>query len=352
MRSKQLFFTLFLLISFTAVKAQDRFFSQFYGHPLSLNPALTGTMNGTFRVNTAYRSQWSSVLQTPFTTFSASADTRLKANSNNFNHDEFGAGVVFTHDQFGFFNFNANAVGFSGAFHKDISAGFPQSISVGMYIGLEQRGTSYNNFLFQDQYRLGTGFTLESAENLPANQLAFMDLGLGINYTVSLSTVDQFFAGISVWHVNGPEISFFKDINNEDSPLEISAPLESRYTAHLGLNLLIAEHRSISPRIMVNVQGDHIAANLGSNFRFDFQDFNETKFHIGASVRVVKDFDATAIDALVLIAAVERERYKIGFSYDATLDDLQNEREGQGAFELTLSITGDYEEEALHCPEF
>lgn len=340
----------FLFIS--PIKGQDRFFSQFYSHPISLNPALTGTMNGTFRANAALRQQWNQVLQTPYSTFTAGVDTRIKISSSSFNHDRIGAGVVFSHDQFGTYDFNANAIAFTGAYHKDVTAGFPQTISLGFQIGIEQRATSYNNFVFEDQYLLGSGYVLSTAEQLPDNQLAFLDLSLGINYSATFNQFDQFFAGISMWHVNRPNISFYANINNLGSPVEVEALLKMRYTGHIGLNLRLSEQRYLSPRMMLSVQGDHLATNIGANYRFNFEDVHESHFHIGGATRLVKNTDAIGLDAIILMIAYGRDNYKIGLSYDAQVNDLQNEFVGQGTYEITLSITGDYEGESLFCPEF
>ena len=65
-----------LLFFFAATQAQDIHFSQFYASPLTLNPALSGFHDGTFRVAGIYRNQWRSVT-TPFQTYGASFDMRL-----------------------------------------------------------------------------------------------------------------------------------------------------------------------------------------------------------------------------------------------------------------------------------
>ena len=38
--------------------AQDIHFSQYYNMPLTTNPAMTGLVNGEFRVQGIYRNQW------------------------------------------------------------------------------------------------------------------------------------------------------------------------------------------------------------------------------------------------------------------------------------------------------
>ena len=61
-------------------KAQDPHFSQFYGSPLTLNPAIAGTYTGTFRISTIYRDQWRSAIDNPLRTFAASGDVKFNLN--------------------------------------------------------------------------------------------------------------------------------------------------------------------------------------------------------------------------------------------------------------------------------
>ena len=58
------------------ISAQDIHFSMFYASPITLNPALTGVFDGTYRVAAIYRNQWQSV-STPYNTFAASFDIKL-----------------------------------------------------------------------------------------------------------------------------------------------------------------------------------------------------------------------------------------------------------------------------------
>ena len=46
------------LVIGSELKAQDIHFSQFYNAPLTVNPALTGRIPGSYRVVINYRNQW------------------------------------------------------------------------------------------------------------------------------------------------------------------------------------------------------------------------------------------------------------------------------------------------------
>ena len=70
---KTLLFSLLLLAFAFNLKAQDPNFSQFFASPLTLNPALTGKFDGSYRVAGNYRNQWPTI-NNAFTTYTASFD--------------------------------------------------------------------------------------------------------------------------------------------------------------------------------------------------------------------------------------------------------------------------------------
>ena len=82
----------FFIFLFGAMQAsaQDIHFSMFYASPLTLNPALTGANEGTYRAAGIYRSQWASI-STPFTTYAVSFDIKLL--QEKLKNDIFGVGA-------------------------------------------------------------------------------------------------------------------------------------------------------------------------------------------------------------------------------------------------------------------
>ena len=62
--------------------AQDFHFSQYHSSPLQLNPALTGLINGTYRMNINYRDQWNKLDGNNFKTVKTVAS--MGAGSHNY----------------------------------------------------------------------------------------------------------------------------------------------------------------------------------------------------------------------------------------------------------------------------
>lgn len=59
----------------------DPHFSQYYMNPLWLNPALTGAIDGDFRVSAIHRQQWRNISD-PFVTTALSADAHINESLN------------------------------------------------------------------------------------------------------------------------------------------------------------------------------------------------------------------------------------------------------------------------------
>ena len=138
------------------LNSQDVQFSQFLANPLYLNPALTGSHSGTYRIMTSYRNQWSGPLESPFTTFSAGGDVKFtirnRRGSFSGGNDRAAAGIQFFTDRINQFDYNTNHLSLFGAFHKLLSAKSNQYLSAGIQLGLGQRGVNYEDLTFQDQF--------------------------------------------------------------------------------------------------------------------------------------------------------------------------------------------------------
>ena len=107
------------LIATASIKAQDQHFTQFYAAPLTLNPALTGSMDAKYRLGLIYRDQWRNVLDDPSTTFGASLDLRFGVKFNKKNsRDAAGIGLLFFSDKNPGTDFTTNQIAIAGAFHK------------------------------------------------------------------------------------------------------------------------------------------------------------------------------------------------------------------------------------------
>ena len=143
--------TALCVLSVININAQERYFSQFYGAPISLDPSLTGNFDGNYRVNLAYRDQWGQGLQNPFSVFSGSADLNFYLGKKYSKRTDIAsAGIYFASDKAGILQYGNSEMGLSGAFHKYLYPG--TYISGGLYMSFVQRNLNFSNVTFEDMF--------------------------------------------------------------------------------------------------------------------------------------------------------------------------------------------------------
>lgn len=343
---KLLLYSLFLSVLSTPVFSQDQQFTQFYASPLSLNPALTGALEGSYRVGTTYRDQWRKVLDNPIKTFSVFADLRFDAKKKKNNDDAFGLGIVFFNDKVSVVDFSTTQISISMAYHKALGTNNKQFLSAGLQGGLTQRNVGYGSLYFHDQFDGNTGYTAPTSETLPGNNFSYTDYSAGLNYTAEVGRDGRFFAGAAIHHFLQPTVSFYANAGSGDK-------LFAKYSAQFAANLpLTKDNRSqILPRLLIAVQGPHLQINAGSNFRFAMGQYGSTALHLGAWARPVRNEDGFGLDAVVGLVGIERNDVLFGLSYDLNIKALQASQR-QGAFEISVTYLGNYDSQDIICPKF
>lgn len=345
-------FLLLLIIGFSSLSllAQDRHFSQFYASPINLNPALTGAFSGTYRIAGNYRDQWRGVFENPIVTYSTALDTRFNLDLGRKTKDAIGIGLLFFSDKVNAIDFSTNQIALSAAFHKALDLNSKQYLSIGIQGGIAQRNVNYERLSFEDQFNGLDGYEGLTLENLPPNNFSFGDINVGLNYTVTLSKNTSLFIGGSLHHVLSPKISFYYDKKEKTGPDE---KLYRKYSGQFSAQFTLNEKVSLIPRLLFTSQGPHLRINAGSNVRFSLNNYSTTALQLGAWARPVKtEANPLELDAIVLMAAVELDGVLIGFSYDASINDISTYREGQNSFELSISYIGSFENDNILCPNF
>ena len=121
--------TVFLvLLSRLLSFGQDLHFSQFYLHPITLNPATTGVFEGDLRFSGLYRSQWASV-PVSYQSFAAAADWKAVRRNTNL----LSVGFAMQHDRAGDAGLTWTQAGVTAAVTQAL--GENQAIGVGFGFG-------------------------------------------------------------------------------------------------------------------------------------------------------------------------------------------------------------------------
>jgi len=348
-----LFFLIPILFCFllsTPGFSQDRLFTQAFVHPVDLNPAYAGAIEGRYRVSMAYRDQWRSIVESPFTTMGVYGDVKIKLEKQD--EDFFGGGFAVTADRTAVLNVNQNNLSLYGSYHKSLNRDQHEFLSGGISLGISQRNINYENIYFNDQFNGLNEYTLTTAEDLPANNFAFADVGAGVAYSTYLSRYSNLTFGLSLDHIPGSSISFYTHSLQLDEPLP-DARIDRKFTAMLSMELASNEYVSVLPRVLWQQEGPHKMLAVATLVKFDISNYNDSALHLGAGVRMNQtQTEGFKTSAIYLMSAYEINGLLIGLSHDISTGGLGSVNPGSGAFELSISFTGFYENDENMCPTF
>lgn len=349
----KLFYFVCLFFSITLLPGQDLQFSQYYSAPMQLNPALTGGFGAKYRVSAIYRDQWRGPLEKSIASFGAALDLRFEINSGAFSGDAAGVGLQFITDQASPVDLSTNMIAVSGGFHKSLARNQRKYLSAGAQLITGQRNILYENLVFQDQFDGVSSFSGATGEDLPSNNFGFSDLAVGLNFVNAVSSNTEYYVGASLQHVLEPQFSFYEKDTDESQHGKSDSRLQRKYTFHAGSTLRSSDNLRISPRLLFVNQGPTMRALVGSVFIIEPNHTDAVNFHVGAWLAGVRDFEGgPKLDDLGALVGIGIGELFIGMSYDLNLRDVVKYTTGQGAFELSISYWGNYEDEGGACPTF
>lgn len=334
---------LLLLLTATSLSAQDFAFSQFYNSPLNLNPALTGKVNGTFRVALNYRNQWFNVADRPYVTYAGSVDVPILLR-----YDAIGVGVAISNDRSNGGLYNNTNVMASFAYHKSLDKRQRHTLSLGVQGGYYQRDLDRNNLRFYNQFD-GSIFNsqLPTGEGEIGDKASNFDLQVGLLMNSYLGKRVNLYFGGAMYHILQPKEQFLSGTEFE---------LKRKYVAHGGLEYQASKVIRVLPSVIFLNQANMSALNMGLSLGFDMT--LGVTLYAGGYYRMVNKPDGSfgASDAGIFYAAFEYNVVRLGLSYDATLSALNNTPKPTGAFELSLIVTGKPrkldDKTLLFCPRF
>ena len=188
--------------------AQDPNFSQFFVSPLTLNPALTGKFNGDFRVAGNYRDQWPAISKA-FVTSTASFDVPILRNRIS-EIDTWGIGVMAMTDKTANGVFSSNYLSVTTAYHKGIDQDGLHQIGVGFQATYSDKRLDGTKLDFEDELDNNGGWTIPSLETIAYRQesTSHFDFSIGALYNGSTDGYNNFYLGVSAYHLNRPKESF------------------------------------------------------------------------------------------------------------------------------------------------
>lgn len=336
---KKILSTLLVSVLLVSVSnAQDPNFSQFFSSPLTLNPALTGKFDGTFRVAGNYRNQWPTI-NNAFVTKTVSLDFGILKNRLA-EIDQLGVGILAVTDRAGDGVLVTNYAGLSLAYHKGLDENGYHQIGAGFQGTYVNKRLDISKVDFEDELTpFGfTGVTSEIFTNKQVN-VSYVDINAGVLYNGSTNGYNNFYIGASMYHINRPKESFQGGDYLLSPRTTIQAggkiPVGSYHALH------IAANHSMQAKAHNTVVGGAFSYNLNNS------DVNPTNIFIGAWYRFK--------DAAIPYIGLEFNGLHIGASYDANTSSLKPASNTRGGMELSLIYIKkpvDPNAKKLNCPRF
>ena len=337
MKKNHLVYIGFLFISFIA-NGQDPHFSQFFSSPLTLNPALTGKFDGTIRVAANYRNQLPT-FNNAYTTSTLSIDFSVLQKKLPEN-DTWGVGLIGLTDKAAAGILKSNYVGVSTSYHKALNEdGFSQ-IGLGFQAIYAQRSLDLSKLVFEDQLTSsGFDLTVPSADIalITKPNVTYVDMNAGILFSTSTTDKNNFYVGVSMYHINRPKESFNDGNLNINPRTTISGggyfPFASDLTMHVSS---IYQLQNQSSEFLL---GGALSKSLNND------ESNPSNIYAGAWLRLK--------DALIPYFGLEFNGTRIGASYDVNTSSLKTGSQSRGGFEVSLIyIKRPAQGRNLPCPKF
>jgi len=308
----------------------DPHFSQYFIQPMTLNPALTGAIEGDYRVSAIWRSQYNNSL----TTKGISAEKTTNKNAN------FGFNLVneTTNDKSYSLTNGYLSMAYTGVrFGKNAD----HYLVMAMQCGFISRQFDITKMQFGSQWISGTGFNPSNNSNEVFTQptVTSFDAGAGIAYyDASPNQTLNFFGGVAAYHITRPTDPSLSGV--EDARLNV------RYSIHAGVRIIASDMLSVVPSLIYMKQGDAEERMAGAYFQVYASESTDVMF--GAYYRLN--------DAVSPFAGLYYNGLTFGLSYDVNASNTAAAGSKGNSLELSISYVGKGKSgmttKKFYCPRF
>lgn len=313
-----------------AVAQVDPHFSQYFIQPMNVNPALTGAIEGDYRVSAIWRSQYSNSL----TTEGISAENTTNKNAN------FGFNLVNQTTSDKSYTFTNGYLSFA---YTGVRFGRNEDhyLVMAMQCGFISRKFDITKMQFGSQWISGTGFdpSNNSNEVFVKPTMTTFDAGAGIAYyDASPDKSANFFGGVSAYHITKPTDPFLSSGEKER--------LDVRYSVHAGVRIIASDLLSIVPTAIYMKEGDAEEKMAGAYFQVYASESTDLMF--GAYYRLG--------DAISPFAGFYYKGLTFGVSYDVDASNKSVAGSKGNSVELSISFVGKGKSgvstNKFYCPRF
>ncbi|MBS1600583.1 MAG: PorP/SprF family type IX secretion system membrane protein [Bacteroidetes bacterium] len=308
----------------------DPHFTQYYIHPMSINPALTGAIEGDYRVSAIWRSQYSNTLITK----GVSGEVVTNKNTN------FGFNLLNETSSDKSYNFTNGylSMAYSGVrFGRDED----HFLVMALQCGFINRRFDVSKLQFGSQWVSGVGYdpNVNSGEQFTKPSIFNFDAGAGIAYyDASPNKNLSFFGGVSAFHITRPDYPFLSNSVQQRLPV--------RYSVHAGARITASDLVTVVPSAIYMREGTAQEKMLGVYVQMYVSETTDMMF--GANWRFA--------DAASPFVGVYYRGLTFGISYDVDVSARTIGVSKGNSLEVSISFVGQRKTSTktnnFFCPRF
>lgn len=315
--------------------AQDPAFTQFYGAPLYLNPAFAGSAKCPRGVIN-FKDHWPGV-KSNYVTYAASYDQFVDILGG-------GVGILLLHDRAGLGSITNTQASLQYSYQINLSRDVAARLGLQGTFG--QNAFDWQSFLFGDRIDSRYGFIYPTQENIESLKTPknYFDASAGL-----LVYSSNMYGGFSAHHINRPEQNYIKTTDG------YAYRLPMKITGHFGMVIPLGNdpkmsNRYISPNIIYQSQGNFNYLNVGMYYGLDNYVFGAWyRGGIGIGDNTIMS------DALTLLLGLQLPGFKVGYSYDITVNSLRGDTYGSHEVSVGMQFACRPKKKkfrAIKCPVF
>ena len=299
-----------MLLLAKMASSQDIHFSQIDVNPILTNPAYCGFFDGKARFGASYRNQWATV-SNPYQTFVATAECNLLR--NRYHSNGFNAGVIFATDKAGSLDYGITQGTLILSFFQSLSKTDENFLAFGAEISYGQRSFQPNN-----------AELIDPSDVFNNTKTSYYDIGLGFAWSNQFSEQISSNIGLSVKHLNRPNISYL----GLDKTF-----LEPKITAHARVDIGLNDVFSLRPALLLLFQQQYSEYVYGLDLKINLagRSYQQKNLYVGCYFR--------QMDAVMAALILEHNNFLFSLNYDINISSLKPASRSVGAFELGIVYT-------------
>lgn len=316
------------------IRAQDLHNSLFYMNPLHINPAFSGSFEGTYRLGGLYRDQARTVVSNAYSTPSFYVDAPIIMLGKR---HWLGVGGLMFRDVAGDGKLVTASFQLSGALHASLDKKSKNVLTLGVQWGQVQRQIKnllgfnagdelekvlkgLSNPLTDDELLNSTGSGGSAGKLEPEKN--FTDINAGLLLKSKLANNRDFNLGVAIRHINKPNFNFGTSV--DDLPMRI--------IAHAQFNTPLKGKWSLSPEIYYTNMKPANQLQLHGWAGYMIKQEKNIKLNAGLGYR--------SNDAGQFLFGMDYGSLKAQLAYDITLSQLSKANRYLGGFELAVYYIG------------